>query len=77
MRLLPVRHHPGTMAFVSAPLRTALSDALILLTDDDRDQEQTGKEETTQSASSTCSNHNIPFPKLKHCELVQLLCVAI
>jgi hypothetical protein len=67
MRLLPPRHHPGTVAFVSAPLRPALSDALILLTGDDRDHEQAGEEEAAQSAShtGTDTNHRIGLSRLK------------
>jgi hypothetical protein len=66
MRLLPPCHHPGAMAFVTAPLRPALSDALILLTGNDGDQEQAGEEKTPQSTSrfGAGSNHNIGLSKV-------------
>ena len=47
MRLLAARNHPWAVTFVSTPLRPALLAALILLTGDDRDQEQTAKQEST------------------------------
>jgi hypothetical protein len=48
-----------------------LSDALILLTGDDRDQEQAGEEEAAQSAShtGTDTNHRIGLSKAKDHEL--------
>jgi hypothetical protein len=39
------------MAFVSTPLRPALSGALILLTGDDWDQKQTAEQKSAQTAS--------------------------
>jgi hypothetical protein len=53
MLLLPVRHHAGAVAFVSTPLGPALSDALILLTGDDRDQEKAAEQEDTENAFRT------------------------
>jgi hypothetical protein len=53
-----------------------LSDALILLTGDDRDQEQAGEEEASQSAShtGTDTNHRIGLSKAKDYELDRRSC---